>query len=388
MSKHLEYITDSDLKKLRELRHNLHRNPELSGKERRTSQFIANFLRSLNPDELHVNLGGYGIAAVFNGSEAGAHFLFRCELDALPIEEETELEYRSQQKGVSHKCGHDGHMAIVSGLAHLLGKKRPTHGKVTLLFQPAEETGAGAALVLEDDFFKASAPDFVFALHNLPGYPLHQVIVKTGAFNPAVHSLIVHFKGATSHAAEPEKGTNPALAMAKLVNRLMEMNEGEPRTAHFITIVPVYQKLGEKAYGVSAGEGEVHFTMRSDTQLRMRQLEEKTEQAVREIATEYGLLYTTEWIEPFAASSNHEDAVNLIRGAASDLGFDYHAPEVPFRWGEDFGLFTQKYKGALFCLGAGENCPALHSPDYDFPDEIIETGIRIFYRISQKTARV
>lgn len=388
MSTDPKLIADSDLMKLKELRHYLHRNPELSGGEKNTAQYISDFLKALNPDELHVNIGGFGVAAVFNGQEDGSHFLFRCELDALPIDEKTKLDYRSQQKGVSHKCGHDGHMAILSGLAMLLSKQRPSHGKITLLFQPAEETGAGAALVLEDELLKAAAPDFVFALHNLPGYPMHQVIVKEGAFNPAVHSLIVRFKGATSHAAEPEKGRNPALAMAGLITRMMKMNEGEPHAARFATIVPVYQKMGEKAYGVSAGKGEVHFTIRCETELRMRKLEERAEQTVREIAAEYDLRFSTEWIEPFSASCNHADAVGLIKSAASDLGFDLHTPEVPFRWGEDFGLFTQKYKGALFCVGAGDSCPALHSPDYDFPDEITETGVRIFYQISQKIARV
>lgn len=388
MNAQTNLLNDSDLIKLRNLRHYLHRNPELSGKEKHTAEFISDFLKELNPDELHAKIGGFGVAAVFNGKEDGAHFLFRCELDALPIDEQTEIDYRSQQKGVSHKCGHDGHMAILSGLALVLSKERPSCGKVTLLFQPAEEIGKGAALVLEDELLKAAAPDFVYALHNLPGYPMHQVIVKEGAFNPAVHSLIVRFKGATSHAAEPEKGRNPALAMAELLTRMMSMNEGEPGDARFATIVPVYQKMGEKAYGVSAGKGEVHFTMRCDTELRMRKLEENAEQTVREIAAEYELEFSTEWIEPFSASYNHIDAVGLIKSAASDLGFDLHTPEVPFRWGEDFGLFTQKYKGALFCIGAGENSPALHSPDYDFPDEIIESGVRIFYQISQKIARV
>ena len=165
------------------LRRTLHEYAEPSGEEHRTAEIVRDYLQTFEPDDLLSQLGGHGLAAVYRSGKPGPLVLFRCELDALPIPETLTCDHASRTEGISHKCGHDGHMAIVSGLAPLLKKKRPQSGGAALLYQPSEEAGEGAARLLQDPSFRAIQPDYVFALHNLPGFPLGEVIWRDGVFS-------------------------------------------------------------------------------------------------------------------------------------------------------------------------------------------------------------
>ncbi len=376
------------IEKLTAFRRELHQHPELSGKEFNTAKKVTRFLKSFQPDELLENLGGTGIAAIYKSDKPGKSILIRCELDALPIHEINDFDYRSNNEDVSHKCGHDGHMTIVAGLASQLHHQRPAEGKVILLFQPAEENGEGAAAILADERFEKIKPDYVFALHNLPSYPKNQIVVKEGAFTAAVNSIIIRLEGKTAHAGEPHNGINPALAIAEITQELHRMNIPDERSENFCIVTPVYLQMGEKAYGISAGAGEAHFTIRCRTNEKMRETEIKTEKLVTEIAEKYNLKLKMEWTQSFFANENHPEAVGWVKDAAQRLGYDLLEREVPFSWGEDFGLFTRKFKGAMFGLGAGKKIPALHNPDYDFPDEITPTGVNMFLEIIKSSHHV
>lgn len=373
-----------DCSELQILRKELHQFPELSGKEFNTAARIVSFLLHYPPDELLTEVGKSGILATYGGEELGQTVLFRCELDALPIEEINIFDYRSKIYGISHKCGHDGHMAILCGLAKQLYLNKPKKGKVVLLFQPAEEDGSGAQKVANDVRFQQIKPDYAFALHNLPGYPKSQIVIKEGTFTCAVNSIIIKFKGITSHAGEPEKGINPALAIAEITTKFLQFTQPELSQENFCIITPIYTLMGKKAYGVSAGEGEIHFTVRSNSNKQMRIIEAKLENCVAEQATKYHLKHTIKWTQSFQANENSSDAIQLIENAARKNKYSILKKEHPFTWGEDFGLFTQLYSGAMFGLGSGENTPALHNPDYDFPDEIIVTGVTLFHEISKQ----
>ncbi len=362
-------------------RKELHRYPEVSGNEHETAKRISAFLAKTSPDLLIESLGTTGIAAVYKGSKPGKRLLIRCELDALPIAEINTFSHRSTHTGVSHMCGHDGHMAILCGLADELGRKRPESGSVVLLFQPAEENGHGARDILNDPRFNDIKPDWVVALHNIPGVEMGQVIVKTGTFTPAVNSILIKLTGKTAHAGEPHNGVNPALAMADILQELMTWPVPDISDPNFCLVTPVYAHLGEKAYGVSAGEGEVHITIRSLTNDGMRALEAKAEETVRQIAKKHKLDVDISWTESFFANINDQKMVQWIAQAAVTEELDLNTKPTPFGFGEDFGLFTDRYPGAMFGLGAGTNTPALHNPDYDFPDDLISIGIRVFSRL-------
>lgn len=268
---------------------------------------------------------------------------------------------------------------MVAGLGKLL-KNRPFKSlNVVLLFQQAEETGEGAQAVLNDHQFIKLKPDFILALHNIPGYPKHQIVLKPKAFTPSVTSVIITLKGKTSHAAEPEQGINPAMAVSdilKLAHQL-EINE---ETDDMRLLTPIQVDLGEEAYGVSAGHAVLRFTLRAWTENNLKALKNEFSGGIFEIAAKEQLGIKLEWTQSFASNNNDPELVKELERAANELDLAVHYKAYPFKWGEDFGLFTQNYPGALFGLGAGVDTPALHNPDYDFPDELIKTGVNMFYQ--------
>ncbi|AZI32369.1 amidohydrolase [Kaistella carnis] len=367
------------------LRKHLHQNPELSGFEFQTAKTIAAFLKQYSPDELLENLGnGTGIIAVYHpDKEVKQTIMFRCELDALPIQEINEFDHRSDVDEVSHKCGHDGHMSIMCSLAKKLSEKRMKHTKVVLLFQPAEENGEGAVAIYNDSRFKELNPDQVFALHNLPGYDHHDIVVKNHTFTCAVNSIIVKLQGRTAHAGEPENGENPALAIAEIINQFNPKIQPDPTKEKFTVLTPIYITMGTEDYGISAGYGEIHYTFRRAANAEMKELEIELEEIAVKAAAKYKLQPEISWTQRFSANENDPSAVDFVRKAANDLKFNLIEREVPFQWGEDFGIFTEHFKGAMFGLGSGKETPNLHNPDYDWPDEITETGAQIFYKISE-----
>lgn len=377
-------ISQSLLKELKALRREIHQYPELSGEENETRDRLLNYIRPCEPDNIYM-LGETGLAIGFNGAEDGPVIHFRAELDALPIDEVNDFSYVSRNPGVSHKCGHDGHMTIVAGLSRLFAENRPQKGRVILLFQPAEEDGRGALSVLNDSKFKKFEPDYVFALHNLPGFDMHDVVHKTGTFTAAAKSLIIKMKGKTSHAAEPEKGINPAYVISGILEKSKSITQTDPCEKDFCLITPVYMKLGERgAYGVSAGCGDLRLTLRSFSNDVMEELSGKLKQIIEEVSTEYNVETEIEETEKFTANVNSEEAVDMIKKAARHADLNTREISYPFKWGEDYGEFTNKYNGAMFGLGSGRNQPALHNPDFDFPDELIETGLKMFYGISKE----
>ena len=366
---------------IKSLRKELHAKPELSGEEEQTAQRIEQELHNIGNISVF-RLGKHSLLGRRFFNEQGPHVMFRCELDALPIQEINDFEHQSEVKGVSHKCGHDGHMAVMMALAHKVAEKGFKRGSVSYLFQSAEENGKGAEEIVNNNTFQGiDKADYIFALHNVPGYPINQVIVKESVFTPSVVSVEVQFTGKTSHAAEPEKGINPAYAMAELLMAIKEKQQPNEDAEDFSVLTPVYAELGEKSYGVSAGEGMLGITIRCWKSSYRKELEQWLKEKLTEIAENYGLKTEQRWFESFESVENDPEASRRVEAAAKELSMNLHIKDKPFKWGEDFGLYTQKFKGAMFGLGAGVEQPALHNPDYDFPDDLIESGSDIFLKI-------
>ncbi|MCR9081319.1 MAG: amidohydrolase [Cyclobacteriaceae bacterium] len=363
---------------LTQLRHSLHQHPEIAGEETETAQRILEFFKPLQADEVIENLGGTGLAFIFKGKSSGKRLLFRCELDALPIVETGNPSYRSTIPGKGHLCGHDGHMAIICGLGEKLSQNRPESGEVILLFQPAEETGDGARAILEDSRFEQIKPDFAFALHNLPGYPLHQVVMRKGTFAAGSTGLTISLTGKTSHSAHPEAGINPAQAIAKLIQELPKLPQ---QAKGFALLTLIHAELGSLAFGTSAGKGNLSMTLRAFDQQDLDELIEKVKNKAEAIAKSERLKVEFSFVEQFAVSVNDPKLYPLVEKAVKGLSVNLVEKSEPFLWSEDFGLFSQICPSFLFGLGAGENCPQLHEGSYDFPDELIETGVGIFDRI-------
>lgn len=366
-----------------ELRQELHRFPELSGKEKNTAKHIQEFIKSHNDIQIMTGLGGHGVAAIYEYGE-GPTVMLRCELDALPIAEPNTFDYKSIHENVSHKCGHDGHMAMVAGLIFWLKEQTQLKGKVILLFQPAEETGAGADTVLRDEKFNNIKPDYVFALHNIPGMPMHQIIPIKDNFSPAVQSISIHLKGKVSHACEPEKGINPAVAISKIISAFEALNLNDTKDENYTVFTPIHINMGEVAYGISAGIGEVHYTFRTWKEERVTFLKNEIKRLLKTICIEQNIEYSINWFDYFPASINNDYCNSIIIKSAEKHNFNIKKDAEPFKFGEDFGWFTRDYKAAMFGLGSGLNTPALHHEDYDFPDELLDTGVKMFQGIVEE----
>jgi amidohydrolase len=358
------------------LRRKLHKYPELSGAEEMTSLRISSFLERLRPEEILRGLGGHGLACRFIGNMPGPRVMVRAELDALPIDETGNFHYRSTVSGISHKCGHDGHMAIVAGVAENFSVTRPGRGELVVMFQPAEETGEGALKVINDPLFASMEPDYIIALHNLPGFKTGEIILRRQVFSAASKGMVVELKGRTSHASQPECGISPSLAVSEILRELPLLADSVD-LRNFALVTVIHARIGEVAFGTSPGEAVIMATLRTFDEYDMGELTLRAESIVREIARSFQLEITIKWTQEFPATLNDDALTRVVENTAVNLGFNMNYIQDPFRWSEDFGWFTRRYRGVLFGLGAGKDHPALHSPDYDFPDEIIGTGVRM-----------
>ena len=383
------------MKVLEKLRDKLNKNAELSGQEKETNKIINKFLEKTNPDVHYKNVGGYGIVAIYKGIEEGKNILFRADIDGLNIpleclktnDKSLKEEFKSLgskalvQKPYSHRCGHDGHATILCGLAMRYGKKRPEKGNVILLFQPAEETGEGALAVINDPLFKEIKIDMAFALHNLPGYAKHQIILKKGCFASASLGLKLIFDGATSHASQPEKGNNPQRVITTLLDAFQKKYENLKRDKFHTTLTVTHVAIGEETFGVTPGHAEIWLTLRSQDDSALKQLTDSTIALSEYVAKEFKLKFSHSIHEAFAATMNSGREVDIVEQAAKDLKLSVNNIKEPFPWSEDFGRFGSICPVCLFGLGSGFEHEPLHSPIYDFEDEIIDTGVDIFEKI-------
>ena len=266
-----------------QIRRELHQHPELSGHEAQTARFVEDKLQAFNPTKIIRHVGGHGLLVEYFFSEDGPTVLFRADIDAVAVQEPEEISHHSQTPGVAHKCGHDGHTTILLRFARMLSEHPLTKGRILLLFQPAEENGSGSKAVLDTKVLDYYQIDKTFALHNIPGYPLHAVLCKEGSFTCAVVSVSITLTGKTSHAAEPQKGISPIPAMLTIVDELSRWNNTDMQSDDYFLSTIVEIHVGEEAYGVSAGNGVIRATLRAKTD---KLLHQHAEQLKNLVATE------------------------------------------------------------------------------------------------------
>lgn len=375
------FLSNSDIVQLTQWRRQLHQNPELSGQERATAATVHTALAQTGPDELLTELGGHGVAAVYCGQQAGPTVMLRCELDALPIRETGDVAHRSKTDGKGHLCGHDGHMAILAGVARWLAHNPPKRGRVVLLFQPAEEDGAGAKKVINDARFAAIAPDFALSLHNYPGIAIGHAALAQGPMNCASMGMKTCLTGRTAHASEPENGLSPALAMSSLIPDLTALKRGtNSADPEFALATVTHANLGEAAFGIAPGAAQLWVTLRTQLNDTMDQLVADAEALVFTATQTHGLTAEISYHDVFLHCENHPDATDILAQALEAEAIPFTADHLPLRASEDFGRFGAHAKSAMFLLGSGPETANLHNPDYDFPDALIPIGARVFIR--------
>ncbi|WP_159994617.1 amidohydrolase [Roseomonas sp. 18066] len=376
-------LTRQDLLDIAAWRQRLHRRPELSGAEVETAAMAAGFLREAGAAEVITGLGGHGVAGIFPGAAPGPTVLFRAELDGLPILEASGVPHASEIAGRAHSCGHDGHMAILAGLARALGRQAPARGRAVILYQPAEEDGSGAAAVIADPRFSAIAPDLAFACHNMPGIALGAAAIAEGPANCASAGLRIVLSGRTAHASAPETGTSPMQALARLMPGLTALGRGGPLDAEFSLVTVTHATLGEACFGVAPGQAELWCTLRTLTDNRMAALRAAAEALAREAAEDAGLGLAIDYRDVFDHCDNAPEATAHWKRALDAEGVPHDTALFPMRASEDFGRFGQRAPAAMVLLGSGIGGPALHNPEFDYPDALTDTGARVFIRLAR-----
>lgn len=348
-----------------DIRHDLHCHPGISGDEHYAHDLIIRELQPYSPDRLFTHVGGYGVVAVWGARPSHPTIAIRGDIDALPI---------------GHRCGHDGHTAILLQLAEYMAQKGiPDNRNILLIFQPEEETGLGAQKIIDANILQQYNIRAIYGLHNLPGFPLGTVVLNRSTFAAASTGIIYRLTGRTTHASTPEKGINPGLAVADIIQHLSKLNSHTDAYGDKFqqsTLICVH--LGEPSFGTSAGSAEVMFTLRAFSNNTMEHFLADCNAAVASIADRYPLSLHYTLVEPFRATENNSLVVEHIEECC---GCRSLYTLTPFHWSEDFSNYLLHYPGALFGLGAGERHPELHHPDYEFPDKLIAIGAQIFFNI-------
>lgn len=369
---------DEDL--LVSLRHELHRRAELSGAEHHTKKLLMKFLRD-HTEFAVMDRGAWFYA--FRPAELSAYappIAFRADMDALPIPESRGLSYASEDPSVSHRCGHDGHSAALCGLALSLNGQALSRD-VYLIFQHAEETGEGAKVCAS--LISEKGIGEIYAFHNLSGYPLGRVVLRRGQTQPASVGRTVFFTGAPAHASAPEHGKSPARAVSELCLYIDELLTRPRRGMLLATVVNL--KVGTRDFGVAPGTGELSVTERAEYENELEALDRALCEKARQLAARDGLSVSFAESDRFPATVNDDTCIERVSEAA--LAVTGEPPvEMTELWraSEDFGWYTKVCAGAIFYIGGGEDCPALHTEDYDFPDAILPAAVRVFRAILTK----
>lgn len=361
-----------------ELRHTLHRHPELSLQERNTGATLRQFLREHTTCRL-VERDGWFYAVKPGRSPALAPIAFRADMDALPIPEGIDLPYGSVCDGVSHKCGHDGHSAALCGLALALEEHAPER-TVYLIFQGAEEIGQGAVRCAE--LLREAGVAEIYAFHNLGGYPEGTVIYRPGLTQPASEGLTIALHGRQSHASAPESGRNPAEAIARIALHARELVSAPHAGMVLCTVTGI--QVGTGDFGISAGDGEIRLTLRAEQEDEMKALEQSLLDFAAQLAKEQGLNMEHRIRDYFPETRNHDACLQRVREAAASLGIPCREMDALWRASEDFGWYTKVCPGAIFYIGNGEDYPPLHTRGYDFNDRILPVAVDLFTALAAK----
>lgn len=363
------------LKLALELRHELHRNPSLSNHEEETKQRVYRFLKEHTGLELHDC--GLWMYAVYRSGNPAPGIAFRADYDALPIDEASDFcPWASKNPGISHKCGHDGHTAALCALALEIDHSGAPRD-VYFLFQHAEETGDGAKICCR--MLTENNIGEIYAWHNSPDFPPHTIALRNGVNNCASKGMNIYMQGVPAHASMPEKGRSPAFAIANIVSQIPELIQ--PSLWSGMVLCTVVQiDVGKKAFGSAAGSGVLRMTLRALYLKELEELQQKLIAAAQCEAEKYGLTVSYTYNDEFPDTVNDDACIDRVRAVANRLGLSIDEMPAARRGSDDFGWFTKVVPGAYFHIGNGGS--SLHTQDYEFNDEILETAVSVMLRLS------
>jgi amidohydrolase len=370
------------------VRRDLHAHPELAFAERRTAEVVA---RELEEAGLEVNrgLGKTGVVASLTNGQ-GPSIGLRADMDALRVSEATEVPYCSKHPGVMHACGHDGHTAMLIGAAHHLARRRDFRGTVHFIFQPAEENEGGGRAMVEDGLFEKFPCDAVYGMHNWPGLPAGQFAINPGPMMAALDTFEIEVHGRGTHAAMPERGIDPFIAVAQIVLALQTI-PSRLISALEAAVVSVTQIHGGEAMNVIPASVIIRGTARCFSEGVRTSIEKNLRSIALGIPLGLGANASVEYKRGYPATVNTaNEAGAALRAAAELVGSENVKVDVPPSMAsEDFAFMLQAKPGAYIWIGAdgAEAGHPLHNPRYDFNDKILALGASYWVALVEQVLR-
>lgn len=370
-------------------RRDIHQHPELLYDVHRTAAFVADRLREFGCDEVATGLGRTGVVGVIkgrkpaNGGEVRVIGL-RADMDALPIEEATNLPYASKTPGKMHACGHDGHTAMLLGAARYLAETRNFAGDAVVIFQPAEEGGAGAAAMIEDGLMDRFAIDQVYGMHNGPGIPLGSFAIRSGPVIAATDEVNIRIEGLGGHAAKPHKCIDSVMVGAQLITALQSIvaRSIDPLESAVISICEFH---AGNARNVIPQTAELKGTVRTLTADVRELVGKRIREVVEGVAQMTGARIDLELKRGYPVTVNHVSQTELATQVAKEIVGDANVHDLAPQMGaEDFSFMLQARPGAFIFCGNG-NSAGLHHPAYNFNDEAIVFGTSYWIKLVENT---
>jgi amidohydrolase len=370
-------------------RRDIHQHPELLYDVHRTAAFVADRLREFGCDEVATGLGRTGVVGVIKGRKpAGKGDLkvigLRADMDALPIEEDTKLAYASKTPGKMHACGHDGHTAMLLGAARYLAETRNFAGDAVVIFQPAEEGGAGAAAMIKDGLMDRFAIDQVYGMHNGPGIPIGSFAIRPGPIMASTDSVDIRIEGLGGHAARPHKCIDSVLVGAQLIAALQSVvsRSVDPLDSAVLSICEFH---AGNARNVIPQTAELRGTVRTLTAEVRELMEKRVREVVAGVAQMTGAKIDLVYERGYPVTVNHASQTDLATKVAREIAGDGNVLEMaPLMGGEDFSYMLEARPGAFIFCGNG-NSAGLHHPAYNFNDEAIVFGTSYWIKLVENT---
>ncbi|MGB7316821.1 MAG: M20 aminoacylase family protein [Planktotalea sp.] len=365
-------------------RRHLHTIPELGFECSKTAAFIAERLREIGVDEMHEGIAQTGIVAIINGQGEGPTIGLRADFDGLPIIEATGLEYASEHAGKMHACGHDGHTAMLLGAAKYLAETRNFSGRVALIFQPAEENGGGAGVMVEEGVLDTFHIAQVYGIHNAPGFVEGGFYTTPGPIMAAVDTFHIDIKGVGGHGAMPHETCDPVIAacgVAQAIQTIVSRN-------HYALddlVVSVTQIHTGSVDNVIPDTAYLNGTVRTFDPVVQDMVERRLGEIVAGQAASYGVSATLRYERGYPATINHaKEAAYAAEVAAEVAGESKVIADAGREMGaEDFAYMLQERPGAYLFLGQGESA-GLHHPEYNFNDAVAPVGASFFARLVER----
>ena len=364
-------------------RRDFHENPEILYETHRTAGIVAEKLRAFGCDEVVEGIGRTGVVGVIRGkaNTAGRVVGLRADMDALPIAEETGLDYASKTPGAMHACGHDGHTAMLLGAAKYLAETRNFDGTLVVIFQPAEEGGAGGEAMVKDGLMDRWGIQEVYGMHNWPGMPEGSFAIRPGSFFAATDVFDITVLGVGGHAAKPQSTRDPVVATAQLVTALQTIASRNADPTKQLVVSVTSMESSSNAFNVIPQSVRLKGTVRTLDEAMRDMAETRMGEVCAGIGAAFGLEVSLDYTRMYPVMSNHEaETEHAVAAATRVAGECADAPLV--MGGEDFAYMLEARPGAYILVGNGDTA-SVHHPEYDFSDDIIPAGCSWWAEIAE-----